>query len=322
MPLKTPSPLRYRILQPADGRYIGLGMFATADFDVGDLILQERALLITTQFIPPGPNGYSAADAALHMAVYEQMLPACRTAYLSLSNSFPSEQQEITGILNTNALYIGALPGYDGACGGVFNDISRINHSCCPNAVFRWDLASFSGQVHALAPVRCGEQIYLSYVDMCNPRKVRQQLLLDKYKFHCTCASCMLRGAGSQYSDLRRAFIAAQAAEDISERKTDDDVLAWTSNPALPERMLVDAAEIWLAWMLEERVMEERLCRVVLSRLCKAYAALEDEEGVKRCARHAAALEKAWIGHDGGWLAVAANPRNTLWWGLRTMPRF
>ncbi|OCH91994.1 SET domain-containing protein [Obba rivulosa] len=314
----TPSPPVYRV-QRAGGRFQGLGMFATQEVHIGDLIVRERALLITTQYVPPGPDGRPNIHA-FDVAVHQQMSAPRRAMYLALSNIFPELPQTL-GILNTNSLYIGALPGYNGACGGVFNDISRINHSCRPNAVFWWDLQSFSGQIRALAPIRPGEQIFITYIDMWPTRTVRQATLLKKYRFRCACGACTLTGAYAQYSDLRRAFIAMQLGDDLDGSTTDADLLAWAGNPALPDTMLVNAAELWLNWLLGEREMEERLSRVVFSRLCKAYAALEDEEAVKKYARQAAAYETAWTGSDGGWLAVAAAPQETAWWGLRRKAR-
>lgn len=46
----------------------------------------------------------------------------------------------------------------------VFHRISFFNHSCKPNAVWKWHPERKCGMVHALKEIPAGEQIYLSYL--------------------------------------------------------------------------------------------------------------------------------------------------------------
>ena len=46
----------------------------------------------------------------------------------------------------------------------VFHRISFFNHSCKPNAVWKWHPERNCGMVHALKEIPAGEQIYLSYL--------------------------------------------------------------------------------------------------------------------------------------------------------------
>ncbi|OCH89503.1 hypothetical protein OBBRIDRAFT_732523 [Obba rivulosa] len=315
----TPAPPVHRI-QAAGARAGGLGMFATVDLDVGDLIVCERPIVVAPQRLPfpEGPDGKAAHDM-YEMAMIFQLGPERTDAYFALSNCFGKSVPEVYGIMNTNALPVGALPGHDGACLAVFKEISRVNHSCRPNAVYSWHLTSFTGQLRALQPIKKGKQIFITYLGIDQPRANRQRAMLDKFKFKCKCGACSLSGQYARFSDLRRTLILAQAYADLT--RTDADVLAWATNPTLPDRMLVDAAELWLNWMIGERSMNDVLLPVIFSRLCKAYAALEDEEAVRKYAKQAAALETAFTGDDGGWHAVAAAPRNNIWWGLRRKAR-
>ncbi|KAI0045236.1 SET domain-containing protein, partial [Auriscalpium vulgare] len=91
------------------------------------------------------------------------------------------------GIINTNMMSIGAMPGQLMHYGGVFNDMSRVNHSCSPNAVYRWDLELFAGELRALRAIAPGEEITITYLDTCLPYAARQQILREKYSFTCTC---------------------------------------------------------------------------------------------------------------------------------------
>ncbi|OCH89528.1 SET domain-containing protein, partial [Obba rivulosa] len=303
-------------VQAAGAHAGGLGMFATADLGVGDLIVCERPIVVAPQLlpVPRGPDGKAAHDM-YDMGMSYQLGPERTDAYFALSNCFGKPLSQFHGILNTNSLPVGALPGHDGACLAVFKEISRVNHSCRPNAVYSWHLTSFTGQLRALRPIKSGEQVFVTYLGFDQPRANRQQEVLEKYKFKCRCGACTLSGTYARFSDLRRTLILAQAHADLT--RTDADVLAWAANPTLPDRMLVDAAELWLSWMVGERSMNDVLLRVIFSRLCKVYAALEDEEAVRKYAKQAAALETAFTGGDGGWRAVAAAPRNNIWWGLR-----
>ncbi|EMD36059.1 hypothetical protein CERSUDRAFT_115970 [Gelatoporia subvermispora B] len=321
-PFFTPTPPVYAI-KPAGKRYGGgFGLVATADINVGDLIVRERAIIICPGWMPIPRGQDGKADLGMYTTAMEfQLGPERMAGYFALSNCFGKQKSAFHGIMDTNSLPIGGLPGYTGGCGGVFKEISRANHSCRPNAIYSWDLVSFTGQLRALQPIKAGEQIFLAYLSSDAPRAARQAEMLSKYRFTCRCAACSLSGSYAQYSDLRRTLIALQANATAELRKTDADVAAWAMNTALPDRMLIEPAEIWLNWMLGERSMNPMLLAAVFSRLCKAYAALGDEEAVKRYATQAAALEKAFTGSDGGWLVVASAPRDSAWWGLRQITR-
>ncbi|KAI9453979.1 hypothetical protein BJY52DRAFT_1225340 [Lactarius psammicola] len=39
----------------------------------------------------------------------------------------------------------------------VFETFSRIDHSCCPNAMFRWDKDTFSGEIRAMRSIGSDE---------------------------------------------------------------------------------------------------------------------------------------------------------------------
>ncbi len=67
----------------------------------------------------------------------------------------------------------------------------------------------------------------------------------------------------------------------------------------------------------DEGCYEVMLWESVLLRLVRGYAALENEQAVRRYATKAAALRMAETGEDGGWLAVAENPRKTEAWAGR-----
>ncbi|EMD36056.1 hypothetical protein CERSUDRAFT_85159 [Gelatoporia subvermispora B] len=321
-PFSPPSPPVYEIKSAGRKYSNGLGAFAVADIKPGDLIMQERALLITSRHValPKGDKG-RLREIFLEQC-WAEMGHFHRKTMQALHNCYGSDAEPLRGIVDTNALPADTLPGptdIGGIYSAVFNHLARINHSCSPNVRYRWDIETFSGQVHAFQPIKAGEQLFISYCDLEYPRGLRQEELRKLYRFDCACPSCVLPRYQGRLSDWRRLLIIEQAFQDLS--KTDADLRAWATNPRLPDPMLVDAAEIWYGWMMQERVLNSVLLPTVLERLCKAYCALEDEGNARKYARAAAAYEKALEGSDSGWGIVAASPEKTSWWGLRVRAR-
>ncbi|TFK87035.1 hypothetical protein K466DRAFT_599845 [Polyporus arcularius HHB13444] len=93
-------------------------------------------------------------------------------------------------------------------------------------------------------------------------------------------------------------------------------VLGPSARDANGEHPLVAAEATWSA-MEQEGCYEVMLWESVLLRLVRGYAALENEQAVRHYATKAAALRMAETGEDGGWLAVAENPRKTEAWAGR-----
>ena len=62
--------------------------------------------------------------------------------------------------------------------------------SCCPNATWTFDIASFSFQLWAVRDIRESEEITISYLDLSSSYDERKQNLLRLYKFECDCLAC------------------------------------------------------------------------------------------------------------------------------------
>lgn len=78
-------------------------------------------------------------------------------------------------------------------CYRLFENISRINHSCRPNAVFDWDNARFVGTVRALKTLSPGDEVTLNYIDAKNSIKTKDERLAAIaawYGFDCACELC------------------------------------------------------------------------------------------------------------------------------------
>lgn len=78
-----------------------------------------------------------------------------------------------------------------------------INHSCQPNAIVRFDITSSTSftptpkvlhgsiSVHALNPIKKGEELRITYIDATSSTTHRQHELQTRYFFKCDCPLCL-----------------------------------------------------------------------------------------------------------------------------------
>ena len=86
---------------------------------------------------------------------------------------------------------------YSSTEGGLYHQISLINHSCNPNSVWSWVKDDFRKKVvRAVKTIKKGEEIVANYVDTeefnFGSRDLRRSVLLDKFGFICKCSECVL----------------------------------------------------------------------------------------------------------------------------------
>lgn len=128
--LSDPSPSggcgRNYTIQPVTGA--GLGMFAAKDFLPGEIIACEYPIMVMPQAIPGNGREADAHLSRILKHMLDSMTEENRTAFLALKNCKGPENLANYGIIETNALGIGTLPGHNGQFLCVCNDISRINH--------------------------------------------------------------------------------------------------------------------------------------------------------------------------------------------------
>lgn len=68
-------------------------------------------------------DGHQFLEAQVNM-----MCKADREALLALHDCESVGVPTLRGIMSTNAMHVGSLPGYDARCSAVCRDISRVNH--------------------------------------------------------------------------------------------------------------------------------------------------------------------------------------------------
>ena len=73
--------------------------------------------------------------------------------------------------------------------------ISRVNHSCAPNALFNFNDVLQKGTLEAVGGIACGEEITFNY-GARGDREARQTFLRERFGFVCGCERCV----GEQYN--------------------------------------------------------------------------------------------------------------------------
>ncbi|KAF5711077.1 SET domain-containing protein [Fusarium mundagurra] len=172
----------------------GRGLIAKVDIPAGTRILRENPLLVASTTIP----GDLEATAAPRLKALSK---SQQRQFLSLHNNFPGKDP-FSGIIRTNALPCG--PG--SIVGGVYPTICLINHSCLPNSHNNWNSEAGHETIHALRPIKAGEEITISYVEG-GPSNVRRPILKESFGFDCACSLCSLPPSQLQASDDRRVRI-------------------------------------------------------------------------------------------------------------------
>ncbi|KAH9019791.1 hypothetical protein EDB84DRAFT_1516300 [Lactarius hengduanensis] len=215
---------------------------------------------------------------------------------------------KIIGVLRTNNWGIGALPGHDAPYGGTGAIISRINHSCAPNALFRWNEELFAAEVRALRPIRRGEEVTIGHAS-------RQERLRDAYGFTCTCELCARPAPARALSDGLRAQLEGLTSH--GDELPDARLWAWARDTRARDDALLGALEQQVAIMEQELYVRPEGWLAVARALVKIYCALGNTVAARRWAVCAASYTRAATGTDGGWEAVARNPEQTVWWGVR-----
>jgi hypothetical protein len=177
----------------------GIGIVATAPITAWTLILAERPLLIVPRAVVTG-SPTPALNACVAAEVSKLTKPK-QDAFRSLHDAKidpPSVSSPLLSIIKTNGFGLGG----SAVSTGVFEVISRFNHSCSPNATFLWNESVGHTEVRACVDISVGDEITINYLssDMFNqPHPVRQADLKRRYGFVCKCSIC---GADKSVRDL------------------------------------------------------------------------------------------------------------------------
>ncbi|KAL4251256.1 hypothetical protein AB1N83_013419 [Pleurotus pulmonarius] len=201
----------------------GLGVVAAIDLAPGDLIIVESPLFL---FRPEGAMIYKD----LLQRAFDKLDDGKKEAFMKLDNAHPeTEYPPLVGIFNTNAYDVQksdhADSDVDSPYIAVFNDISRINHSCSPNTIRLWraphptrPASASDSRVAGLPTSRHGPALR-------RPRPNSLQTLWSCWRWHLMCISYVMGegdGMGSKaeaegyegYRRMLRAWRLANGAEE------------------------------------------------------------------------------------------------------------
>ncbi|KAJ8522229.1 hypothetical protein ONZ45_g1188 [Pleurotus djamor] len=200
----------------------GLGMIAARDIKQGELICSERALLIVPGALlgdrtvnqPKAMNISKLKDNVLYyrksidaheaniQKALERMSEEDREKFLALWDCHKEEGTTgpLYGRVRTNGFGVFASKEYpDGKIWytGVYNNLSRMNHSCTPNTHMSASPSSLSYQCYASSPIRKGDEITTSYIGdrfasnlNAAEEKEERKRLLKGYGIACACDVC------------------------------------------------------------------------------------------------------------------------------------
>ncbi|KAJ7503037.1 hypothetical protein B0H11DRAFT_1987551 [Mycena galericulata] len=232
-PLVQPSSCSYRLAPSPDK---GQGLFCTRKLSAGDLILSERPLTITPAWIARQMrfSRKLTAEEMFQAQVYEweqtlkvlfdRLHPDYKTAFMALANSHESDGSgPIGGRIRTNGLGVHCLQtgrftaeeertSRQGVYSAVCRQISRLNHSCSPNTIAHFDLATFSYRLFAARDIPRGEELTLTYTSLHSLTEARQKEL-EPYGFQCSCSACR----SPSQSDARRALSISISMDNVDD---------------------------------------------------------------------------------------------------------
>jgi hypothetical protein len=221
-------------LSPIPGK--GKGLIASKDISRGTLVLSDAPLLKTDVI-----TSMETVEKDLVRAL--KVLPKDhQRAFLSLHNNYPGKNP-LSNIIRSNGYPLG--PGSE--VGGVFPNLSRINHSCKPNAKHSWNPTLGMYVVYTIRPVSKNNEITVSYLSGGDSQQ-RQAELKDNFGFTCACELCSLPAAGLRASDNR--LIRAESLN-----RTIGNAESVRYSPAKVMRNCVKLRDIYRA----EGVMDDRL---------------------------------------------------------------
>ncbi|KAF9264285.1 SET domain-containing protein [Marasmius fiardii PR-910] len=252
-----------------DRRSAGYGILATRNIPRGGVILVERPVLVVSS------TTFAAGDNV------DQLLDSnVRTAVFNLTDAHTTKSTESTleGILKTNGLKveIGSKK-----CIGLFLDMSRVNHSCGPNAMWRWDPFSFSVVLEAVRPISSGSEITIPYIDCLQPRSERRRQLKVLYGFDCFCQHCDVHWSASKVS--AQSDVNRQELREFGSGSSHDGVPsfdAWYSDKTSSDDGLIKL-HLWALQTRAQEGVELFAYKKHIDVIAMCYGALEDVENFR-----------------------------------------
>ena len=195
---------KYRVDQTQDA---GRAMFAEIALTAGEMILSEAPLEVLPiglkdTYNAPGFFGKGSHNGGDHLErLYTKMTAAKQAQIDALHNvagPFEDEKARFKSLVALNAFDDEDKDekGQPRTTLYVYNAISRINHSCRPNAMVDYNKNEGGGMgtLYALTNIPQDGEITINYMstekEAFQTRYYRQTQLRKHYNFECNCAAC------------------------------------------------------------------------------------------------------------------------------------
>ncbi|KAF2087263.1 SET domain-containing protein [Saccharata proteae CBS 121410] len=168
-------------LRQSPGR--GWGVFTTVARARGEVLMREQAMIS----IPPGGTCLPGLLSAFASFDEEEKATYMRL-YNAHATSGSPRNETVRQIFRTNAF------GCNKEGWRLYNDISRINHSCAPNCVQGWSEDEGWGEAMAVEDIPAGAEITISYIaleaEQMDKIGHRHVMLNGMWEFVCGCPRC------------------------------------------------------------------------------------------------------------------------------------
>ncbi|KAK5134582.1 hypothetical protein LTR08_006368 [Meristemomyces frigidus] len=264
-------------------------MVTTATLRKGDRILAEEPLVsldigLNTLYNPDDffeetkkYNGTEALETA-----YNNLTRASQKAVEAL---YRVEGDNVSSIVSLNAFeYEEEVNGQRHCVLRLYKDLSRLNHSCEPNAIVEWNPTLSKGTLHALVAIPAGQELWIDYMagaERCLRTTTNRRADLSRYyNFLCECHVCSNNRNGKSANNRLRVRALRlytemsdpedQGDESDEERRVRKVRLATEYVSALETLNLKDGKLAWAKQKLAE--YHER-----------GYDFAVDEPGVEHC---------------------------------------
>jgi len=259
----------------------GFGVLAGRDISAGERLLEESPLMRAAPTHGDEPVLQNVERAALSLTAADQ----ANLFSLHQHTGRFGEEKTLEGVWMTNALPL------DHGFSGIFLQAARFNHDCCPSAYACWNGQLEKETVHAIADIKRGSEITISYFRE-GTRLERQEHLQSAFGFECLCAMCGLTGAALEKSDVRQERI----------RELDEVILA-ASQAHRPKKEVLALVEERIHLLGEEGFAPSRAKRTMVDaiQVCQAHG---DVKGASEWARKARKLVLISGGADSPELAL------------------
>ena len=175
----------------------GRGVLASADINAGELLIKEApALTLSVQ-----DKWFRPTDSYQSSLLEKQFLRLSPQQQRDVLDLYSFYSDDLLGRFQTNAYPTSYLEKRQAS---IFPMISRINSECFANVHFNFNAQSNHATVYAIRDIKKDEEILNCYIGSYQSRTDRQEYLLSKFGFRCSCGVCMLTGPALVSSDRNR----------------------------------------------------------------------------------------------------------------------